>query len=66
MKRANSVYITYVPWPDIGPEQARDARARALRFAIDRYFEKQKVAKTSGDDGKRDLGPLDSEGASGR
>ena len=36
------------PRPDISPEDARDARARALRYALDRYFEKQKAAKTGG------------------
>ena len=39
---------------DLTPQQARDARARALRYALDRYFEKQKAAKTSG--GEKDSG----------
>ena len=36
------------PRPAISPEDSRDARARALRYALDRYFEKQKAAKTGG------------------
>ena len=33
---------------ELTPQQVRDARARALRYAFDRYFEKQKAAKISG------------------
>ena len=29
-------------------EEACELRARALRYALDRYFEKQKAAKTGG------------------
>jgi len=36
------------PRPAISPEDSRDARARALRYALDRYFEKQRAAKTGG------------------
>ena len=48
--------IVVLPHPAISPEDARDARANALRYALDRYFEKQKVAETSGiekDSGER-------------
>ena len=40
--------IVVRPRAAISPEDARDARARALRYALDRYFEKQKAAKTNG------------------
>jgi hypothetical protein len=40
--------IVIRPRPAISPEDARDARARALRYALDRYFEKQRAAKTGG------------------
>jgi len=40
--------IVIRPHPAISPEDARDARARALRYAFDRYFEKQKAVKTGG------------------
>ena len=40
--------IVVRPRPAISPEDARDARARALRYVLDRYFEKQKAAKTGG------------------
>ena len=33
---------------DVTPEQARDARARALSYAIRTYFAKQRAAGTSG------------------
>ena len=40
--------IVIRPHPAISPEDARDARARALRYAFERYREKQKGAKASG------------------
>jgi len=40
--------IVVRPRPAISPEDARDTRVRALRYAFDRYFEKQKAAKASG------------------
>jgi len=46
--------IVVLPHPAISPEDARDARARALRYALDRYFEKQNAAKTGG--GKKGSG----------
>jgi hypothetical protein len=36
--------IVVKPTPGISSEQARDARARALRYAFDRYAEKREVA----------------------
>jgi len=53
--KADNSASTIYPSPSITPEQARDARARALRYALDRYFEKQKAAKTGGekDSGER-------------
>ena len=50
----NSPRITVKPIPSTTTEEARDARARALRYALDRYFEKQKAAKASG--GEKDSG----------
>ena len=44
----NSIRITVKPIPSTTTEEARDARARALRYAFERYLEKQKAAKTSG------------------
>jgi hypothetical protein len=45
----NSIRIpTVKPIPSTTTEEARELRARALRYALDCYFEKQKVAKTSG------------------
>jgi hypothetical protein len=43
--------IVVRPHPAISPEDARDARARALRYAFERYREKQKAAKTGGEKG---------------
>ena len=40
--------IVVRPRPAISPEDARDVRVRALRYALDRYFEKQKAVKASG------------------
>jgi len=40
--------ILIKPASHITGEEARDARARALRYAFDRYFEKQKAGKASG------------------
>ena len=40
--------IVVRPHPALSPEDARDARAHALRYIFDRYFEKQKAAKASG------------------
>jgi len=40
--------IVIRPHPAISPEDARDARVRALRYAFERYREKQKGAKASG------------------
>ena len=40
--------IVIRPHPAISPEDARGARARALRYAFERYREKQKGAKTGG------------------
>jgi hypothetical protein len=40
--------IVVRPRPAISLEDVRDARARALRYALDRYLEKQKAAKTGG------------------
>ena len=40
--------IVIRPHPAISPEDARDVRARALRYAFERYHEKQKAAKTGG------------------
>jgi hypothetical protein len=40
--------ILLKPASHITGEEARDARVRALRYALDRYFEKQKAATTSG------------------
>ncbi len=39
--------IVVKPSRGITPEQARIARARALHYALDRYVEKQKAARTS-------------------
>ena len=44
----NSIRITVKPIPSTTTEEARDARARALRYAFERYFEKQKAVKASG------------------
>jgi hypothetical protein len=44
----NSIRITVKPIPSITTEVARDVRVRALRYALDRYFEKQKAVKTGG------------------
>jgi len=46
--QADNSASTIYPSPSITPQQARDARARALHYALDRYFEKQKAAKTGG------------------
>ena len=46
--------IVVRPHPAIWPEDARDARARALRYVFDRYFEKQKAPKTG--DGEKGPG----------
>jgi hypothetical protein len=63
-KHANGARIVVKLCTNVTPVQARDARARALRYAFDRYLEKQKAAKTSGgEDDKLDLRPVDSEGA---
>jgi len=40
--------ILLKPASHITGEEARDARVRALRYVLDRYFEKQKAATTSG------------------
>jgi len=40
--------IVIRPHPAISPEDARGARARALRYAFERYREKQKATKTGG------------------
>jgi hypothetical protein len=40
--------IVVRPHPALSPEDARDARAHALRYIFDRYFEKQRAAKTGG------------------
>ena len=37
----SSARIVYTTRPDITPEQARDARALALRFALDCYAKKK-------------------------
>ena len=44
----NSIRITVKPIPGTTTEEACELRARALRYALDRYFEKQKAAKTGG------------------
>jgi len=49
--QADNSASTIYPSPSITPQQARDARARALHYALDRYFEKQKAAKTGGEKG---------------
>jgi hypothetical protein len=46
MKRTSS-RVVLTPTPGLTEEQARDARAWALRFAIDRYLEKQEAADAS-------------------
>jgi hypothetical protein len=46
----NNIRITVKPTPGTTTEEACELRARALRYAIDRYFEKQKPAETSDDD----------------
>ena len=43
--------IVVRPHPAISPEDARDARARVLRYALDRYLEKQNAAETGGEKG---------------
>jgi hypothetical protein len=43
----NEARIILKPALDSTTEEVRDARARALCYAFDRYFEKQKGAKTS-------------------
>jgi hypothetical protein len=46
----SSVRIVYTSCPDITPEQARDARARAWKFIFDTYRKKaagQELAKPS-------------------
>ena len=50
----NSIRITVKPIPGTTAEEACELRARALRYALDRYFEKEKGAKTSG--GKKGSG----------
>ena len=47
----NSIRITVKPIPGTTAEEACELRARALRYALERYFEKQKAAKTGGDEG---------------
>ena len=44
----NSIRIAVKPIPGSTTEEARELRARALRYALDCYFEKQKAAKTDG------------------
>jgi len=44
----NSIRITVKPIPGTTAEEVCELRARALRYALDRYFEKQKAAKTGG------------------
>ena len=44
----SSIRITVKPIPSTTTEEARELRARALGYALDRYFEKQKGAKTGG------------------
>jgi len=44
----NSIRITVKPIPGITAEEACELRARALGYALDRYFEKQKATKTGG------------------
>ena len=51
MAQADNSASTIYPSSSITPEQARDAHARALRYALDRYFEKQKAAETGGEKG---------------
>jgi hypothetical protein len=47
----NSTRISYRHHPDMSSEQARDARALALRFALDCYAKKNApgVSSTNGD-----------------
>jgi hypothetical protein len=45
--RTTSIIIR--PTPGLAPEQARNTRARALRYALDRYFGKQQAAEAEGD-----------------
>ena len=52
----SSARVAYHPHPLLAPEEARELRVTALRYALDRYFEKQKAANTSGiekDSGER-------------
>jgi hypothetical protein len=50
----NSIRITVKTPPSTTAEDARELRAHALRYALDRYFEKQKAAETS--DGEKGFG----------
>ena len=47
----NSPRITVKHIPGTTAEEACELRARALGYALDRYFEKQKAAKTGGEKG---------------
>ena len=51
MKTVSSAHVTYHLHPLLTPEEARDLRARALRYAFDRYFEKQKAKTGDGEKG---------------
>jgi hypothetical protein len=46
--KSSNLSIIVESTPGLTPEEACDLRATALRYALDRYFEKQKAAKTSG------------------
>ncbi len=55
VKTVSSVRLTYHPHPPLTQEEARDLRATTLRYVLDRYFEKQEAAETSGEKGSREL-----------
>jgi hypothetical protein len=44
------ITIIYHPRPDVTPEQARDARARAWRFVFDRWEQKKAAGKDGAED----------------
>ncbi len=47
----NSTRITVKPTPSISPEEARNARANALRFALDCYAKKKAAECATTPDG---------------
>jgi hypothetical protein len=46
-KHANRSRVAVRPTPGVTPGQARDVRARALRYALDCYFRKQQTSGAS-------------------